>query len=244
MTAMDPRPSETAFPKAATTGPTSRAAGPRLAVLRPSTETRSHSRWHTGFVRSLRVFLPVIAILLLAAIVIWPQMQSDDLRFRIGFAAITSNLDGEPNLLNPRYVGTDDKNRPFAITADIAKHLTGSDVPEERAEIGLEMPKADITMDDGTWLVLTADTGVYARGNEILDLEGSVNLFHDTGYEFRTEEATVDLNRGLASGDVPVEGQGPFGTLKAEGFRLIDRGQRIVFTGKSKLVLMSQDRAR
>ena len=38
-------------------------------------------------------------------------------------------------------------------------------------------------------------------------------------------------------GDEPVRGQGPFGTLEAEGFRILDRGKRLVLSGKSRLVL-------
>ncbi|MEQ8229220.1 MAG: LPS export ABC transporter periplasmic protein LptC [Rhodospirillales bacterium] len=189
---------------------------------------------YSGFVQIAKVMLPVAAVGLIALVILWPHLRTEDLRFRIGFAAIQSNVDGDPNLLNPRYVGTDEDNQPFAVTADIAKKLDGEGMD---VRIGLELPKADITLKDGTWLVLTAENGIYARSDKTLDLAGSVNLFHDSGYEFRTEKATVDLSQGLASGDVPVKGQGPFGTLHAEGFRLLNKGRTIVFTGKSRMLL-------
>ncbi len=211
-----------------------------LNVLRPGV-VRRYTRRYTDFVKGMRILLPLTAVLLLAAVVIWPHLRTGDLRFRIGFAAATGNLDDDPNLLNPRYVGTDEKNRPYAVTADIAKRLSGPDVPQGKVRIGLESPKADITLEDGTWLVLTADTGVFGREKETLDLEGKVNLFHDTGYEFRTEQASVDLAAGIAAGDAPVEGQGPFGMIDGEGFRLLERGNRVVFTGKAKLTLFPEE---
>ena len=189
---------------------------------------------YSGFVQVAKVMLPVAAVGLIALVILWPHLRTEDLRFRIGFAAITSNVDGDPNLLNPRYVGTDNDNQPYAVTADIAKKLDGEGMD---MRIGLELPKADITLKDGTWLVLTAENGIYARRAKTLDLAGSVNLFHDSGYEFRTEKATLDLAEGLARGDQPVKGQGPFGTLQAEGFRLLNKGRTILFTGKSKMVL-------
>lgn len=189
---------------------------------------------YSGFVQIAKVMLPAAAVGLIALVVLWPHLRTEDLRFRIGFAAIKSNVDGAPNLLNPRYVGTDEDNQPYAVTADIAKKLDGEGLD---VRVGLELPKADITLKDGTWLVLTAENGIYARRHKTLDLSGSVNLFHDSGYEFRTEKAQVDLSRGVAEGDVPVKGQGPFGTLQAEGFRLLNKGRTIVFTGKSKMVL-------
>jgi len=135
-------------------------------------------------------------------------------------------------MVNPRFVGTDSENKPFSITADLAR--SQGSVTEK---VELEMPKADITLDDGSWLVLTAESGVFAHRENTLDLEGSVNLFHDSGYEFRTEKAAINLDTGAATGNLPVEGQGAFGTLNAEGFKLVDKGRTIYFTGKSKLTL-------
>ena len=65
----------------------------------------------------------------------------------------------------------------------------------------------------------------------------AVNVFHDQGFEMRSEEAHVDLDQGKIWGDMSVQGQGPAGTIESEGFRLYDRGAHIVFTGKSHLVL-------
>lgn len=195
---------------------------------------------YSGFVLITKVLLPVTAVGLIGLVILWPHLRTEDLRFRIGFAALQSNIDGDPNLLNPRYVGTDDDDQPYAVTADIAKKIDGEGLD---TRIGLELPKADITLKDGTWLAMTAENGIYARRLKTLELDGSVNLFHDSGYEFRTEKATVDLSKGLAQGDQPVKAQGPFGTLKAQGFRLLNKGRTIVFTGKSEMLLNPDTKA-
>ncbi|MGE4221326.1 MAG: LPS export ABC transporter periplasmic protein LptC, partial [Alphaproteobacteria bacterium] len=106
--------------------------------------------------------------------------------------------------------------------------------------IELAQPKADIVMEDGSWLALTARKGLYDKNVQVLQLTGAVNLFHDKGYEFRTESATFDLKAGDAHGVDPVQGQGPFGQLDAQGFVIYNRGERVVFTGKSKLVLQPE----
>ncbi len=71
----------------------------------------------------------------------------------------------------------------------------------------------------------------------MLELNGDVTLFHDQGFELRTETARFDLEAGTARGTESVEGQGPFGTLVSEGFRVLDRGERILFTGRSRAVI-------
>ena len=60
-------------------------------------------------------------------------------------------------------------------------------------------------------------------------------MFHDGGYQFRTTEAIIDLDAGTASGSKPVEAQGPFGQLSAEGFKVIDEGRTVLFEGQAKM---------
>ena len=187
---------------------------------------------YSAVVRFLRIILPVVALALVALVAAWPYLQKENIAFTIGF--VTSELGGDqqPVMVNPRYTGTDSEDRPYSITADLAHNLV-----QDTARVDLDNPKADMTMDDGTWLVITADKGVYAREEELLDLSGAVNLFQDEGYELRTEAVRIDLDAGTAESTTATEGQGPFGTLNAEGFRVLDLGKTILFTGKSSLVL-------
>ena len=203
----------------------------RHVTMRPDVPRR-HTVGYSRFVSTMKLLLPTAAVVLIALIALWPHLQPQDNRFRIGFAALKARETDDPAMVNARYVGTDKNSQLFSITADLAKNLLRG-VPE----VELEMPKADISLDDGSWLVLTAETGIYNRNFKTLDLIGAVNLFQDSGYEIRTQKAYVDLEHGIAVGTVPVEGQGPFGELYAQGFHLEEKGKIITFTGKAKLVL-------
>lgn len=195
-------------------------------------DTRRHTLWYSSFVRAMKFLLPALALLLIALIVAWPHINVSNTRFRIGFADLTVKEADDSSMVNPRYLGSDKDNQPYSVTAEIARRLA-----ESGNVIELDSPKADLLAKDGTWLVLTANRGIFGRVAETLDLLGSVVLYHDSGYEFLTEKAKIDLETGLAEGDQPVRGQGPFGNLQAEGFRLVNKGQTIYFTGKSKLVI-------
>ncbi len=194
------------------------------------------SRWravgYSRFVSLMKVLLPMLALVPLALVVAWPYLNAEDSRFRLGFASMKARDAASPRMINPRFVGIDKAHRPFTITADLASDDSGS-----AATISLEMPKADITLDDGTWLVVSSEAGVYSRDVQSLALAGDVTLYHDSGYEIRTVAAEVDLAAGNASGSEAVAGHGPFGTLRSEGFRLRDKGKVIVFTGKARLSL-------
>lgn len=194
---------------------------------------------YSRFVGMMKVLLPVGAVILAALIIAWPHLQATDGRFRIGFSSLIATQAERPSIVNPRLVGTDEKDQPFSITADLAKdfQLRKDFWGDTSTPVELEMPKADITLRDGTWLVLTANTGQLTPNTKMLELSGAVNLFHDSGYELRTTHAIIDLEKGSAVSDQPVEGQGPFGTINAEGLRLTDKGKDIVFTGKARLLL-------
>ncbi len=224
-------PSDTEFHPAAPV-PTGLSGRGDLAASLAQSQRRPQSHLYSRFVSMMKLILPLIALVVVALVIAWPHLDTADLRFRIGFAAMQLSDAKDPTMINPRYVGTDKNNQPFSLTADLARNLSG---PGTRVE--LEMPKADITTEDGAWLVLTAETGIFARDDKKLNLAGKVNLFHDDGYEFRTERAAIDLATGSASGDDPVEGQGAFGHLTANGFHLIDKGRTIHFKGQSKVTL-------
>lgn len=187
---------------------------------------------YSRFVHSMKLLLPVIAVILIIMIAIWPHLRTDSKRFSIGFSNIELSEAKDPSMINARYIGTDNDNQPFSITADIARRIEGN-----TENISLEFPKTDVTLKNGTWLVLTAQTGLYDRPSQYLELEGSVNLFHDSGYEMHTTSAGIDLANGAAEGHEPVMGQGPFGRINSEGFRLLNKGKTIIFTGKSKAKL-------
>lgn len=193
---------------------------------------------YSRYVGAMKVLLVVAAAVVIALVVVWPYLTPTDGRFRLGFSNLVTTEAESPNIVNPRLIGTDNENKPFSITADIAKNFRlRTDFWKESTPVELEMPKADITLDDGTWLVLTANTGLLTPSAKTLRLDGSVNLFHDSGYEFRTSSATINLKTGTADSTEPVEGQGPFGELTAQGMHLADKGKTIVFTGKARVLI-------
>lgn len=186
---------------------------------------------YSRFVAWTKVLLPFFALGLIALVIAWPRLKSDN-TFRLGFASVSLSGEADPGMDNARYMGTDENRKPYSVTADLARIVS-----DGGGVVDLDLPKADLTLEDGTWLVLTANTGRYERKGATLNLQGGVNLFHDTGYEITTEQLLVSLNAGAAEGHTPLSGHGPFGELKAEGIKLIDKGRVIYFTGPAQLIL-------
>jgi lipopolysaccharide export system protein LptC len=205
----------------------------RLSAVRP--KQRHLNAAYSGLVRTLKIVLPAVAVAIAALILLWPQFQPRDVRFRVGAVAIGPEDLENLRMVNARFQGLDAHNQPYVVTADQATQEAGNSDATD-----LTHPKADIALADGTWAVITADEGRYRRESRRLLLTGRVNLFQDGGYEIQTTEAEIDLVAGQAAGNAPVAGQGPDMQLRGQGFRIYDKGARIVVTGPAQLVLTSR----
>lgn len=195
-------------------------------------ERPQYSPLYGRFVSLAKILLPTIATALIAIVVVWPELSEQENRFRLGPARIDRSDAEKLRMINARFTGVDASKRPFTVTADSADQTNA-----KSSDIVLVAPKADILLANGVWIALTAIDGNFNRDQQVLELTGNVNLFHDSGYEFHTESAVFDLTAGDATGTEPIEGQGPFGHLQAEGFRIYNRGERVKFTGKAKLTI-------
>jgi lipopolysaccharide export system protein LptC len=180
----------------------------------------------------MKLLLPAIAAGLIGLIVAWPQLRTDNAGFRVGSPRVNPGEAEIVRMTNARFQGADERGQPYVVTSLSATQPTGSN-----NVVIMDAPKADITTTDGAWVALTAESGIYYRDQHKVDLSGSVNIFHDQGYEFRSSAAAIDLKAGTASGHQRVEGQGPFGQVVAEGFQILDRGHRLIFTGRTRLVM-------
>ena len=200
-----------------------------------SVNTIRSGRRYSRFVALMRITLPLTAGAIIALVVAWPQLSDKPKSYRLGFSNVNMKDSGGQQIIKPRFSSTDSKQQPFNLTADRAFRQKGN--PNL---VDLISPKGDLTSKTGSWMALSAKFGVYNRNLEVLNLKDSVNLFHDSGYDLRTNIARINLAAGTAEGNVPISGHGPGGKVQAEGFRILKNGRTMVFTGKSRMVFYSR----
>ncbi|MBV8934278.1 MAG: LPS export ABC transporter periplasmic protein LptC [Alphaproteobacteria bacterium] len=199
----------------------------------PSSGRRARrSDQYSRFVAVLKGLLPVIGMALLALVAVWPRLVPFLDSVRLGFPVIDLREAHELRMLNPRYAGVDRFNRPYIVTSAV-----GRQAPNREDLMSLERPRAQMTMHNGALVVVTAATAMYQSQAQLLDLFGDVNLVHENGTRFVTNTAHVDVAADTAVGNDPVAGHGPSGDITAQGFRVVDQGNTIVFTGRSHLLL-------
>jgi lipopolysaccharide export system protein LptC len=210
------------------------------AVSAPPGRPRDALQWrpkgaadrYTRFVVLLKRALPAFGATLLLLVAAWPRLSPLLDSVRLGFAAIDLREARELKMLNPHYAGTDRLNRPYVVTAAV-----GRQVPNHDNLMSLEKPRGEMTVHSGAKVVVTAATGIYQSQTQLLDLFGDVTMTHQNGTRFVTTSAHADFSDNTAEGHDPIEGHGPSGDIWGQGFRVVDKGDTIIFTGRSHAIL-------
>jgi lipopolysaccharide export system protein LptC len=198
----------------------------RLSHMSSYSRQASYAPAYSRLVRQLRIILPAVAVLTVAVVILWPKIRAE-------FSPPTemSSDERQAKMVNGRYVGSDSHGRPYTVTYESAQQPPGG------GPIEMVNPTAELTLQNGHWVAIKAAQGRYDQAAGLIDLSGSVELFHDDGYRFMTEKAHVEFNKNLVWGERAVTGRGPRGEIVGRGFRVINNGDAIVITGPAKLLL-------
>lgn len=202
------------------------AAGRRarlVAAGRGGSLSRSYSR----MVGVLKYALPVVALMIVALVVLWPELHPAqvDISSPAERAAAAS---GE--IQNPRYSGVDEAARPYTVWATLAKQV-------QDQVFDLNRPKGELKLPSGLLMTLDAQAGKLDRSTKSVHLTGNVTLRRSDGTTLVTDAADIDLAGKGAHSSSPVTAEGPFGNLSAGGFKVEQQGDVIIFTGPTRLLL-------
>jgi len=209
-----------------------------MALDTPSRSVRPPAPQDLGRRRLIalgKLLVPAAAALVVVALVVLPALRSDPVGDAVQQRERRAAADLTAAMISPRFEGRDGRGRPFAVTASTADFAS-----DDQRFVRLELPEGDLLLSDGSWVAITAARGIYDREDRLMQLAGQVNLFHDQGFELVTESAWLDLPAGRAEGGDPVTGQGPIGHIESQGFRIEERGARVIFTGESRLLLYGE----
>lgn len=179
-------------------------------------------RWRrrSRLIRLLRILLPALIVLIflgLAASVAWSTFRAQPRQAAGGDEAI--------RLVNPRFVGRDDKGRAFVLTADSAVRDR-----EDYQRVLLQRPA--LILDEGgpDQLRLNGAQGVFHEATGKLQLSGGVQM-QDPRNAFQTAASLFDTKTGELVGSGPIQGSGGLGDIEAKSYGVYGKGDRMVFKG-------------
>lgn len=193
--------------------------------------TLTSARRYSLFVRIMKRALPMAALTLAVAVLLYALQSRESLRLAMTFERM-GRIEGDLTMINPKLSGTDQDGLPFLVTATRAmQEARGSD------RVQLEEVVADITLKDGNALHITAAKGVVDTKTHVLEVSGGIRFMSQDGYEARTESAVADLKAGTVHGENGIEARGSFGQITARRFALNRDTRQLRFTGEVRMLL-------
>ena len=179
-------------------------------------------RWRrrSRLIRLLRVVLPTIIVLIFAGLatsVAYSTFKSQPQQ--------AAGRDEPIRLVTPRFVGRDDKGRPFVLTAESA---TRDRLDYQR----VVLVKPALVLDEGgpDEMRINGAQGIFHEQNSKLELSGGVRMA-DTKNAFATAASLFDAKTGEVIGSGPIQGAGGLGEINAKSYGVYDKGDRMVFKG-------------
>lgn len=189
-------------------------------AARPSGADFQRWRRRSRLIRALRVALPILIGAVLAT-------QAGYVAYSLLYARKTEaeRADAPIRLVNPRFVGRDEKGRAFVVTARSATR----DAADYQRVI-LDQPALVIDEEGPKPTRINGRSGVYHEGTSILNLHGGVQL-EGADAAFKTDSSLFDTKSGVLSGAGPIQGSGSLGEINARSYGVYDKGERMVFKG-------------
>ena len=193
-------------------------------------ETLHQARRYSAFVRIMKRALPLAVLGLGIAVLVYVLQPREVGRIAMTFETV-STIENDLTMLRPRLTGTDDDGMPFIVTA-------ASAVEEDLTErVRLEDVQAELTLRDGTLLLLSAVRGVVDRRTSRLEISGGIEMTVPGGYVAHTANANADLRTGIVLGNSPVTAESKFGRLTAERFSFDKDTQQLLFLGDVHMLI-------
>ena len=195
---------------------------PDLSIIPGPDRRAGFERWRrrSRLIHLLRLLLPALIgliILSLVGAVVWNTIHAEPEQTRDPNAPI--------RLVNPRFVGRDDKGRAFVLTA-----VSATRDPQEYQRVLLDRPALVLDEEGPDPLRITAREGVYNEGDRKLEVRGGVRLSGAQG-AFETAASLFDTKTGEVVGSGPIQGSGPLGEINAKSYAVQGKGSEMVFKG-------------
>ncbi len=190
---------------------------------------------YTRVILMVKTWMFSLAALFLGIFFIYPQLIEHQKLFDVSISSDIFNEAQSLKITNIRFYGVDDKNTPYTITAKNAEEKKiGSNL------IDLENPMADLITGNGEAINVIANAGVIDQNTEIVKLLNTVQIFSSQGYEVQTQELNFDMKTNDIENDTEINAKGEFGNLHAQGIKILNSGDVIIFKGKTNINLFER----
>ena len=189
---------------------------------------------YSVFIKSLKYILLLFSVSILI-LVVYNNNPIEKEKIYSDFSYNESDFQSVRQVLRkPTFVGIDNKNQPFKVMAYKATRLK-----QEPNIFNLEKPTGEINTGKEKFF-LSGDKGIFYKNVEQLKVKGNVKFKNGKEMTFTTSEMYFDFKKEILSGNKRVNGKRNNSVIVSEGFKILNNGEQIFFTGKTKLKLINE----
>ena len=189
---------------------------------------------YSVFIKSLKYIFLFFSIMILILVVYNNNPVKKETVYN-GFSYDENDFQSFKQVLHkPTFIGIDNKNQPFKVMANKAVRLK-----KEPNIFNLEKPTGEINSGKEKFF-LSGDKGIFNKNVEQLKVKGNVKFNDGDDMIFTTSEMYFDFKKEILSGNKKVNGKKNNSIIVSEGFRVLNNGEQIFFTGKTKLELINE----
>lgn len=206
---------------------------PRLENLVADGQRRELNPAYSRLVRRLRLILPLAAVVLVMSVFTWIILERDTV---VEKNPDNSMQQARNELVSARFESVDEEGRPYEVTAQRAVQGKPEDGQDEKM-IYLTAPRGKFTVATDEAFEISAPEGAYHQQKETLSLTGGVSFGSQSGYALRTQAIEADLKAGTARSGTRLTGNGPSGSVEAQGFSADNKRGMLVLKGPARVII-------
>ena len=190
---------------------------------------------YSKFIKTIKFIFLAISILMLVLIVI--NNRQNQIKIVGEKFSYTEKIDGSINqvLVKPIFMGLNKKEQPFKVTASKATRFK-----EESNTFYLENPVGEILIDNDKYF-LSGNSGIYDKNIQELKINGDVKFNNNLDLKFSTTEVLFDFKDQILFGEKAVSGYRNNSKINSQGIKILNKENKIIFTGKTKLLLKNEN---
>ena len=190
---------------------------------------------YSKFIKTIKFVFLGISILMLLLIVI--NNRQSQIKIVGDTFSYSEKIDGSINqvLVKPIFMGLNKEEQPFKVTASKATRFK-----EETDTFYLENPIGEILIDNDKYY-LSGNNGVYDKNIQELKINGDVKFNNNLDLKFSTTEVFFDFKKQVLFGEKDVSGYRNNTKIDSQGIKILNKENKIIFTGKTKLLLKNEN---
>ena len=188
------------------------------------------------FIKSLKYILIIISVIILA-LVIYNNDSFKNNKIYNDYSFKQDDFQSVKQVLHkPVFMGINKKKQPFKVMAKKATRLK-----ESPDVFDLEKPTGELKSGTEKFFV-KGDKGIFYKDIQQLKIKGNVQFNNEQNMIFNTSEMYFDFKKEVLIGDRKVRGEKNNSIIISEGFKVTNNGDKIFFTGKTKLKLANENK--